>query len=157
MKFIKPIMLIVLLFSLCGCSVPSKGVKVFFFKEGVLTPVEREVPTNENQVVIAIDQLLKGPNEQESAAGFTTKIPVGTRSRNVDVEGNAAIIDLNSTLIEYKGGAAEAKMIVAQIVSTAASVKGIKQVILKLQGSDEFLVGPGYTIDHPLTMDDVKI
>ena len=143
--------------SLCGCSVPSKVVKVFFFQEGKLVSVNRELPTIENPVLIAIDQLLKGPNDQEVANGFITKIPTGTRSSNVDVEGHTAIVDLNSTLVEFEGGTAEAKGIVAQIVYTATSVREIREVILKLQGSDQFVIGPGYVIDHPLTKDDVKI
>jgi spore germination protein GerM len=156
MKNIMLILFVVLLAGICGCSVPNKGVKVYFFQEGKLVAVERELPTIENPVVIAIDQLLKGPNEQEAANGFMTKIPAGTRSRNIDVEGHTAIVDLNSTLLEYQGGSSEAKGIVQQIVFTATSVRGIKEVMLKLQGSDQFVIGPGYAIDHPLTRDEIK-
>ncbi len=157
------IFLIVGICSLCfaallsGCSVPSKDAHVYFFQNEKLVPVSRELPTNENPVMIAIDQLLRGPNEQEAANGFTTKIPAGTRSRNVDVEGHTAIIDFNSTLVEFDGGTDEAKGIVAQIVYTATGAGGVRQVILKLQGSDQFIMGPGYMIDHPLTRDDAKI
>jgi spore germination protein GerM len=140
-----------------GCSVPSKDIQVFFFQQGKLAPVSRDLPTNESPVMIAIDQLLRGPNDQEITNGFSTMVPAGTRSRNVDVEGHTAIIDFNSTIVEFEGGTDEAKAIVAQIVYTATSVRGIKQVILKLQGSDQFVMGPGYVIDHPLTRDDVKI
>jgi spore germination protein GerM len=157
MRIIKPITLMILLIAFCGCSVPNRGVKIYFFRADKLEAVERELPTNENPVVIAIDQLLRGPSEQETANGITTKIPPGTRSRNVDVEGHTAIIDLNSTLVEFEGGSAEAKAIVAQIVYTATGVRGIKEVILKLQGSDQFVIGPGYMIDHPLNRDEVKI
>jgi spore germination protein GerM len=143
--------------ALAGCSVPSKDVSIYYFQNEKLVPVHRDLPTNENPAVIAIDQLLRGPNDQEIANGFSTTIPSGTRSRNVDVEGHTAIIDLNSTLVEFEGGTEEAKAIVAQIVYTATSVRGIKQVILKLQGSDQFVMGPGYMIDHPLTRDDIKI
>jgi spore germination protein GerM len=157
MKAIKTVLLVTLLFTLCGCSVPSNVVKIYFFHADKLEAVGRELPTNENPVVIAIDQLLRGPSEQEAANGFSTKIPSGTRSRNVDVEGRTAIVDLNSGLVEFEGGSDEAKAIVAQIVYTATGVRGIKEVILKLQGSDQFVIGPGYVIDHPLTRDEVKI
>lgn len=157
MKFLSKIILIVCLAGMCGCSVPNKTVKIYFFDKDKLASVERELPTNEEPVVVAIDQLLKGPNEQESANGLMTKITAGTRARNVEVEGHTAIIDLNSTLVEFEGGTQEANGIVAQIVYTATDVRGIKQVILKLQGSDQFLIGPGLAIDHPLTREDVKI
>ncbi|MFH1709612.1 MAG: GerMN domain-containing protein [bacterium] len=157
MKALKLILFVILLAGLCGCSVPNKGVKVYFFQEGKLVPTERALPTIENPVVVAIDQLLRGPNEQEAANGFTTKIPAGTRSRGVDVEGRTAIVDLNSTLLEYEGSSSRAKDMVAQIVYTATSVRGIKEVILKLQGSDQFVLGPDYVIDHPLSRDDIKI
>jgi spore germination protein GerM len=142
---------------LSGCSVPGKDVQVFFFQQGKLVPVSRDLPTSESPVMIAIDQLLRGPNDQETANGFSTMVPAGTRSRNVDVEGHTAIIDFNSTIVEFEGGTDEAKAIVAQIVYSATSVRGIKQVILKLQGNDQFALCPGYVIDHPLTRDDVKI
>ncbi len=157
MRTIKPVLLLMLFFVLCGCSVPNKGVKIYFFRGDKLEAVDRELPTNENPVVIAMDQLLRGPSEQDAANGLVTKIPSGTRSRNVDVEGHTAIVDLNSTLVEFEGGTAEAKAIVAQIVYTATSVRGIKEVMLKLQGSDQFIIGPGYVIDHPLSRDEVKI
>jgi spore germination protein GerM len=157
MRIIKPVLLLMLLLVLCGCSVPSNGVKIYFFRGDKLEAVERELPTNENPVVIAMDQLLRGPSEQETASGLMTKIPPGTRSRNVDVEGHTAIVDLNSALVEFEGGTAEAKAIVAQIIYTATGVRGIKEVILKLQGSDQFIIGPGYEIDHPLSRDEVKI
>lgn len=157
MRIIKPIILMILLIALCGCSVPNKSVKIYFFRADKLEAVERELPTNENPVAIAIDQLLRGPSEQEAANGISTKIPSGTRSRNVAVEGRTAFVDLNSGLVEFEGGSDEAKAIVAQIVYTATGVRGIKEVILKLQGSDQFVIGPGYVIDHPLTRDEVKI
>jgi len=142
---------------LSGCSVPNKVVDIYFYKNAELASVERERPTVELPLVIAIDQLMAGPNEQESARGFTTEIPQGTRARNVDIEGDTAIIDLNSRLHDFTGNVVDAKRLVAQIVHTATSVRGIKQVILKLQGSDQFTIGSeNYLIDHPLTIDDVK-
>lgn len=160
MKFVK-LTIAVLAFSvLCGCSVPNKGVNVYFFQNAKLTPVERELPTNEIPVAIAIDQLMRGPNEQEKANGFVTVIPEGTRARNVAVEGETAIIDLNSHVTNFKGGRENAERIVGQIVHTAASVKGIKKVMLELGGKDQFTLGgseEGYVIDHPLEKDDVKI
>jgi spore germination protein GerM len=160
MRNIKLAILASALIVLCGCSVPSKGVNVYFFQNAKLTPVERELPTNENPVAIAIDQLMRGPNEQEKSNGFVTVIPSGARARNVAVEGDTAIIDFNSQLSNFKGGKENAERIVGQIVRTATSAKGIKKVILELSGRDQFTLGgseEGYVIDHPLEKDDVKI
>lgn len=155
----KILLLIIAAIFLAGCSVPSKAVKIYFFdKDGNMIYVERERPTIEIPLVIAIDQLMAGPNDQESAKGITSEIPQGTRARNVDIEGDTAIIDMNSTLHNYTGNATDVKRLLAQIVFTATDVKGVKQVILKLQGSDQFTIGSeNYLIDHPLTKDDVKI
>lgn len=157
MKIAGRLILIMLMAAVCGCSVPNKTVKIFFFDKDKLVSVERDLPTNENPVVVAIDQLLKGPNEQESNSGLVSMINAGTRSRSVDVDGHTAIIDFNSALVDFEGGTPAAKSIVAQIVYTATGVSGVKQVILKLQGSDQFIMGPGYSIDHPLSRDDFKI
>jgi spore germination protein GerM len=160
MRAVKLTIAAMALFALCGCSVPNKGVNVYFFQNAKLAPVERELPTNENPVAIAIDQLMRGPNEQEKANGFVTVIPAGARARNVAVEGETAIIDINNQLSNFKGGRENAERIVAQIVHTATSVRGVKKVILELEGSDQFTLGgskEGYVIDHPLEKDDVKI
>ena len=147
-----------LVLTISGCSVPSKAVKVYFYdKEGVLVPVERERPTIELPLIIAIDQLMAGPNDQESARGLGTLIPKGTRARKAEIEGNTAIIDLNSVVHDFTGNAVDAKRLIAQIVYTATSIQGVKQVIIKLQGSDQFTLGSEeYMIDHPLERDDVK-
>lgn len=142
--------------TMAGCSVPSKGVKVYYFQDEKLVSVDRELPTIENPVMIAIDQLLIGPNEQETAKYIITKIPAGTRSRKVDVDGDLAIVDLNSRFADFEGTTAEAKAITSQIVYTATSIRGIKKVLIKLAGSDQFTLGQGYVIDHPLERSDVK-
>jgi spore germination protein GerM len=141
-----------------GCSVPSKVLRVYFYdSEGKMTFVERERPTVEQPLSIAIDQLMAGPNDQESAKGISSEIPQGMRARNVEIDGDTAIVDMNSVLHDFSGNAADAKKMVAQIVYTATDIKGIKQVMLKFQGSDQFTIGSeNYLIDHPLTRDDIK-
>jgi spore germination protein GerM len=100
---------------------------------------------------------MAGPNDQEKARGLTTEVPQGTRARKVETEGSAAIIDMNSSLHNFTGNTADAKLLIAQFVYTATDINGVKQVILKLQGNDQFTIGSeNYLIDHPLTRDDIK-
>lgn len=154
----RKLILMSLLLVLSGCSVPNKIVKVYFYdKNNELVSMDRELPTIVNPALIAIDQLLKGPNEQEEAKGLTTAIPVGTRSRKVEVEGDVAVVDLNSAFAQVDGGTVEAKAVLAQIVFTATSVNGINKVLIKVVGDDQFTLGrQGYTVDHPLERRDVK-
>lgn len=154
---LKPLAVFALLLIVAGCSVPSKQLSIYFFKEDKLVPVARELPTVENPVSVAIDQLLKGPSDTETSQGIMTEIPNGTRAIDVSVVGDTAIINFNSRLAEYGGGTATVRGILAQIVYTATDVRGVKKVILKLEGNDQFTLGSeGYTVDHPLDRDDVK-
>lgn len=147
---------LLLLIIVSGCSVPNKDLNIYFFKDEKLIAVKRDLPTIENPVLVAMYQLMQGPNDQETASGIMTEIPNGTMAVKVEVMGDTAIINLNSKLTEYQGTGAKA--LVAQIVYTATSVKGIKRVLLKLEGSDQFTLGSeGYVIDRPLERSDVKI
>jgi len=158
MKIFKGIVAVALLAAVCGCSVQGKGVDIYFFnKDGKMMPVNRDLPTLENPELIAMDQLLRGPNDAENLAGFSTAVPSGTRAIDVNVEGSVAIIDLNEGIAQLKGEAATKKAL-AQIIYTATGVKGVKKVLLKLEGSDNFgLNGNKVVIDHPLDRSDVKI
>ncbi len=154
---LKKFLALSLLFLVAGCSVPNKELKIFFFKEDKLVAVSREFPTNEAPVLVAIHQLMLGPSDAETAQGIMTEIPNGTRARKVEVIGDTAIIDLNSRLADYGGGSAKVRGLLAQIVNTATNARGVKKVILKLEGADEFKLGSeGYIVDHPLGRDDVK-
>ena len=157
MKSFAWLLLFIALFTVCGCSVQGKGVEVYFFNnENKLVSVDRELPTLENPGVIAMDQLMKGPSEQESAGGLSTAIPAGTRARQVEINGDVAIVDFNESLLQV-GDAASIQRMLAQIIYTATSVRGVKKVLIKLEGSDNFTLGDGYVIDHPLERSDVKI
>ena len=154
---LKHLALFALLLVMAGCSVPSKQLSIFFFKEDKLVAVARELPTVEDPVSVAIDQLLMGPSDTETSQGIMTEIPNGTRAIDVRVIGDTAMINFNGRLAEYGGGTSKVRGILAQIVYTATGVKGVKKVILKLEGNDQFTLGSeGFTVDHPLERDDVK-
>jgi len=145
------------LFFSFGCNVPSKEVKVYFFKDSRLSAVSRTIPTIEDPLMIAISALMEGPSASERAEGYTTEIPAGTQARRVGREGNVAIIDFNSNLGRYEGGGARVRGLLAQIVYTASGVRGIKLALIKLQGQDYFELGSeGYVVDHPLERRDVR-
>lgn len=153
----KAVTLIILLALLgcVGCEVPSKDLKVYFYKNGKLEPVKRSIPTIEEPLMVAISELMAGPNDKELSEGYMTEIPKDTRARDVEKEGNVAIIDFNSMLVNYEGKNVQGML--AQIVYTATGISGVKTVIFKLQGEDSFTVGPdGYVVDHPLERGDLR-
>ncbi|MFC1560201.1 GerMN domain-containing protein [Candidatus Margulisiibacteriota bacterium] len=151
------LMTLFILLAAVGCNVPSKKVSVHFYKDGNLSSVNRLIPTLEDPLMIAITELMKGPNPTEQMEGYTTGIPAGTQARRIEREGNVAILELNSKLATLRGGTPEAEGVLAQIVYTATSVRGIKYVLLKLQGADHFELGrSGYIVDHPLERRDIK-
>lgn len=157
MKKFLLLILFCFLFTCVGCEVPSKEVKVYLLKGGRLATVSRTIPTIETPIMIAISELMNGPNVSEQMEGYSTEIPEGTRARDIDIEGKTAIIDFNSKLASHSGDNKEIKKMLAQIVYTATSIKGIKEVLFKIQGEDNFELGSErYVVDHPLERGDVK-
>ena len=151
------LIVIFVLLGCLGCNVPSKKVRIYFFKDGNLATVDRVIPTIEDPLMIAITELMKGPTPQEKMEGYTTEIPAGARARRMEREGDVAIIDFNRNLAMYEGPEAGAKKIIAQIVYTATDIRKVKYAYMKLQSSDYFELGSdNYVIDHPLERSDAK-
>ena len=139
-----------------GCDVPSKGVRAYFYKDGKLEHIERTIPTVEKPLLIAITKLMEGPYPEEKMNGFTTEIPEGTRAIRISRAGNTAIVDLNAAIREYKGDNEGVQRMLAQIIYTATSIRGISSVLLRIQGRDSFTLGrEDYLVDRPLDRSDI--
>src|SRR5271157_4450882 len=100
MKQAAIVLTLLILVVVCGCTVLGKGMGVYFLKDGKPISVNRELPTLENPVLTAMDQLMKGPTDQETAAGLVTAIPSGTRVIKAEVDSDVAIIDFNEGLAQ---------------------------------------------------------
>lgn len=119
-------------------------VDVFFAQGEQLIPVARRAGTVEG----ALAALLRGPMKAEAAKGMKTYLRADTALRSVAVERGIATVDLGARLTS----GADQDVLgarLAQVVSTAAAVPGVKGVRLRANGATVSL--PGLPADRPLT------
>ncbi len=134
-----------------------KTVKIYFFKDNTLSYVERTLPKNAMPLYFAAEQLLLGPNEAESAKGYYSEIPKGTKIISVYKKGDTIIADFSNELGNYGGGTAKVQSLLAQIVYTFLEQSKAKKVQILVGGKTETILGgEGFLIDKPLTKDDVE-
>ncbi|MFH1387176.1 MAG: GerMN domain-containing protein [bacterium] len=126
--------------------------RVYFIKEGRVAPVVRELAPDENPLRKVINELLKGPTNEERKEGYITGIPKECRALNITVNGGAAQIIFNQKLEEFSGGAGKVETMLAQIVYTATEIPGINKVLIKIKGRSEIVLGgEGLVLDRPLS------
>ena len=104
-------------------TVPNEApmvLTVFLLKEGKVAPVQRAVITSPQVAGAALAELLRGPTEEEAAAGFETAIPSGTEHRSARIRDGVATVELSSPLTE-----AEAR---AQLVYTLTQFPTVRRV-----------------------------
>jgi len=94
----------------------------------------------DEQAQYALEALCEGPNENDTAQGYSTLIPVGTRVNSVTVTDKIATVDLTRDF-ESGGGSLSMLLRVAQVVWTTTSIEGIEKVAFKLDGSAVDAIG----------------
>ena len=137
---------------------PAKApsVQVYFFQADKPCAVSRPLPPDQAPLEVAMAELLKGPNEGEKAAGFSTQLPAGIKVRLIKAEREIAIIDFSGRLEAYGGGSNRVEGLVAQIVYTATAVPGISKAWIWLAGEKEVVLGgEGLVLDKPLGRGDL--
>ena len=118
---------------------------------GIYKKVQREVPTGENKLDFAINELLKGPNIVEKTSGAYTEIPKATKLLDIKEQGNKIIIDLSSDF-QYGGGTDSIYSRMMQLIKTSIENAGNKHIYLYLDGKQiKFIGGEGIMISQPLS------
>jgi hypothetical protein len=113
-----------------GSSAPLTEVPVFLVQTEHLVEVVRRAALGDLAGVLG--RLLAGPKEEEFAAGIRTAIGPRTELRSALLHGDTATVDLSAAFVEV--GGQEQILAVAQIVLTATSLPGIRQVRFLLEG-----------------------
>ena len=133
-------------------------MKVFFVKGEQFAVRTRAVPPGKTAASVAMRALLAGPTASERAAGITTTLPARTKLAAVSIRAGTATVDLSrartaSTAFDVSLRPARA----AQIVYTLTSTPGVKQVVIRLNGTDRAtFIGSKLTLKGPLAKHDLS-
>ena len=137
-----------------AAAAPDRGaatVKVFFLLGEQLVPVQRDGVTIQD----ALAALLAGPTADEAANGVTSAIPPGSPLYSVTVVNGLATVDLGEKVTLGTDGEVLASRL-TQLVSTAASVPGVKRVQVLIKGGVPLGLFPGFNLARPVTLADVR-
>ena len=115
-----------------------------------LRSVQRDVPTAADSV---LESLFAGPNADERDAQLDTAIPADVELLDARPVGQVLTVDLNDVFDELTPDGL--RLAVAQIVSTATDIDGVRSVQLRIDGEPRvWPLGKGELTDSPLTQYD---
>ncbi len=104
--------------------------------------VTRQIPATVAVGRAAIEELLKGPLEEEKAEGFSTAIPDGTDLISIDIEDDIATVDFNEELQAGVAGSAWVMSIRDQIEKTLLQFDNVNEVVIMVNGESEEVLQP---------------
>jgi len=104
-------------------------------------PVDRVIPKTSSVAKAAIEELLKGPTENEKTDGYSTSINAGVKLNKISIVNGVATADFDETLQNQVGGSCRVSSIRAEITETLKQFSSIKDVIITIngKGGDEIL------------------
>jgi hypothetical protein len=125
---------------------PSARLSVYFVQGEQLAPVTR----GGSGLLDAVRQLVAGPTPAETASGFRTYLPAGTRVRSVRIANGIAIVDLNQ---RFAAGSDAGSLLarLSQLVRTATGIRGVTKVQLLMDGQLVAARFPGVSTSRPVT------
>lgn len=130
------------------------SVKVYFNNDQLdpeyscnkVFPVERVIPKTQAVARAALEELLKGPTEQEKQEGYFTNINQGVVIQSLTIDpptgGGTAKVDFNDQLEYQVGGSCRVAAIHAQIVETLKQFSTVQEVIVSINGRTEDILQP---------------
>jgi hypothetical protein len=143
---------LVVLLLVCAATVASSAaaaqprVSVFFLRGEQLAHVTRPGTT----ALDAVRQLIAGPTRAETALGFRSYLPAGTRVTSVKVANGVATVDLNE---RFASGRDTESLLarLSQLVRTLTGPQGATKVQLLLNGRVVAARFPGISLSRPIT------
>ncbi len=105
-------------------------------------PVEKEIPKTQAFARAAIEELLKGPTDEEKSQGFFTSINPGVKIQHLTIENGTAKIDFDEQLEFQVGGSCRVSAIRAEITQTLKQFSTVKDVIISIDGRTEDILQP---------------
>lgn len=105
-------------------------------------PTSRTILKTQAVARAALEELLKGPTEEEKEAGFYTSINPGVKIQKLSIVDDVAKVDFNSQLEYQVGGSARVGAIRAQIVQTLKQFPTVKDVTISIDSRTEGILQP---------------
>jgi len=103
---------------------------------------EREITKIEAIGSAAINELLKGPTDQEKEQGFYTSINQGVMLQSLEIKDGTAYADFNQQLQQGVGGSCKVAAIRWQIIETLKQFPTIQNVVISIDGNSEDILQP---------------
>ncbi|HQK63893.1 MAG TPA: GerMN domain-containing protein, partial [Candidatus Staskawiczbacteria bacterium] len=107
--------------------------------------VKRTIPKTEGVARAAIEELLKGPTQQEIKSGYYTSINSGVKLNDISIQKTnppSALVDFDDKLEFQVGGSCKVGAIRAQITQTLKQFPSIEDVIISINGRTEDILQP---------------
>lgn len=105
-------------------------------------PVEREILKTSAVAKAGLEELLKGPTENEKAGGFFTSINNGVKIQKLTIENGIAKVDFDEQLEFQAGGSCRVSAIRSQIIQTLKQFQSVNEVIISINGRTEDILQP---------------
>ncbi len=118
--------------------------------------IERQIPYTQAVAGAAMNELLAGLTEDESAVwpALSTQIPVGTELLGLTIDNGVASVDLSEEF-DDGGGSFSVTARVAQVVYTLCQFDSVDSVEFYMEGEIiEVFTGEGLLFDGPQTPED---
>jgi spore germination protein GerM len=105
----------------------------------------------EQQLEVAMQRLIDGPNGSEQQRGLSSSVPKDTKLLDLTLQGNQVTVNL-SKAFETGGGTSDIQGRVAQVFYTLTQSKAVEKVSLHIEGkSVTVFSGEGIMIENPWT------
>lgn len=106
-------------------------------------PVARKIAKTSTPARATMEELLKGPTEDEKTAGFYTTINPGVKINKLTIGSNdVAKIDFDAKIQEAVGGSCRVSSIRAEITETLKQFFSVKSVVISVDGNVEEALQP---------------
>ncbi|MGM0482593.1 MAG: GerMN domain-containing protein, partial [Patescibacteria group bacterium] len=92
--------------------------------------------------VLALEELLAGPTEEEEDQGYSTAINEGVEILDFSIQEGTAQVDFSSELNEDVAGSATVLAIRGQIENTLRQFDPVDNVVIMVEGEEEGVLQP---------------
>lgn len=90
----------------------------------------------------ALEELFKGPTDQEKTEGYSTSVPVGVKIQKLTIVNGVAKVDLSQDLEQQVSGSCRVTSIRAEITETLKQFPTVQNVEISIDGRAEDILQP---------------